>query len=231
MKYLFPGKSVRIHWLLTWETTVCGNTKTSKKQKKNSIPASFTGKPVISINSKDEAKLQLLKPFHWILLSLYLRGWYFSTQLFYAFKCTPSKEIEEVILLCCSQFLSCSCHLLSHWYLLQYSPPKTADALFSSLPQDHADIEWKFARTKLWMSYFDEGATLPPPFNIIPSPKSFWYLCKWIHNQLCPGNDSDNEQKRHENLKTFTVRSCMVLTFSFWECMFRVTRITSTLVW
>uniref|UniRef100_A0A8C5TR80 Transient receptor potential cation channel subfamily C member 5 n=1 Tax=Malurus cyaneus samueli TaxID=2593467 RepID=A0A8C5TR80_9PASS len=72
---------------------------------------------------------------------------------------------------------------------------------------DHADIEWKFARTKLWMSYFDEGATLPPPFNIVPSPKSFWYLCKWIHKQLCPGDDSDNEQKRHENLKTFTVRS------------------------
>ncbi|NWR68960.1 TRPC5 protein, partial [Centropus unirufus] len=71
---------------------------------------------------------------------------------------------------------------------------------------DHADIEWKFARTKLWMSYFDEGATLPPPFNIVPSPKSVWYLCKWIHNQLCPGNDSDDEQKRHENLKTFTER-------------------------
>ncbi|NXR15762.1 TRPC5 protein, partial [Semnornis frantzii] len=71
---------------------------------------------------------------------------------------------------------------------------------------DHADIEWKFARTKLWMSYFDEGATLPPPFNIVPSPKSVWYLCKWIHNQLCPGNDSYNEQKRHENLKTFTER-------------------------
>uniref|UniRef100_A0A8B9GJM2 Transient receptor potential cation channel subfamily C member 5 n=1 Tax=Amazona collaria TaxID=241587 RepID=A0A8B9GJM2_9PSIT len=71
---------------------------------------------------------------------------------------------------------------------------------------DHADIEWKFARTKLWMSYFDEGATLPPPFNIVPSPKSVWYLCKWLHNHLCPGNDSDNEQKRHENLKTFTER-------------------------
>ncbi|XP_009683748.2 short transient receptor potential channel 5 [Struthio camelus] len=71
---------------------------------------------------------------------------------------------------------------------------------------DHADIEWKFARTKLWMSYFDEGATLPPPFNIVPSPKSVWYLCKWIHKRLCPGNDSANEQKRHENLKTFTER-------------------------
>ncbi|NWX82258.1 TRPC5 protein, partial [Nothoprocta ornata] len=71
---------------------------------------------------------------------------------------------------------------------------------------DHADIEWKFARTKLWMSYFDEGATLPPPFNIIPSPKSVWYLCKWIHTQLCPGSPSTSEQKRHENLKTFTER-------------------------
>ncbi|XP_068455984.1 short transient receptor potential channel 4-like [Clinocottus analis] len=50
---------------------------------------------------------------------------------------------------------------------------------------DHADIEWKFARTKLWMSYFEEGATLPPPFNIIPSPKSFWYLICWIKRQVC----------------------------------------------
>uniref|UniRef100_A0A671WLU2 Transient receptor potential cation channel, subfamily C, member 4a n=1 Tax=Sparus aurata TaxID=8175 RepID=A0A671WLU2_SPAAU len=50
---------------------------------------------------------------------------------------------------------------------------------------DHADIEWKFARTKLWMSYFEEGATLPAPFNIIPSPKSFWYLICWIKRQVC----------------------------------------------
>ncbi|KAL8181130.1 UNVERIFIED_CONTAM: Short transient receptor putative channel 5 [Gekko kuhli] len=56
------------------------------------------------------------------------------------------------------------------------------------------------------MSYFDEGGTLPPPFNIIPSPKSFWYLCKWIHNRLCPSMDPENEEKRHENLKTFTER-------------------------
>ncbi|XP_067451294.1 short transient receptor potential channel 4b [Thunnus thynnus] len=45
---------------------------------------------------------------------------------------------------------------------------------------DHADIEWKFARTKLWMSYFEEGGTLPSPFNIIPSPKSVCYLVGWI---------------------------------------------------
>ncbi|KAG9511063.1 Transient receptor potential-gamma protein, partial [Fragariocoptes setiger] len=32
-----------------------------------------------------------------------------------------------------------------------------------------ADVEWKFARTRLWLSYFDARITVPPPFNIIPS--------------------------------------------------------------
>ncbi|XP_045695083.1 short transient receptor potential channel 4 isoform X2 [Phyllostomus hastatus] len=50
---------------------------------------------------------------------------------------------------------------------------------------DHADIEWKFARTKLWMSYFEEGGTLPTPFNVVPSPKSLWYLVKWLWTHLC----------------------------------------------
>ncbi|XP_044730931.1 transient-receptor-potential-like protein [Chrysoperla carnea] len=37
--------------------------------------------------------------------------------------------------------------------------------------EEHSDTEWKFARTRLWMSYFEESATLPPPFNIMPTPK------------------------------------------------------------
>ncbi|KAF4082069.1 hypothetical protein AMELA_G00147420 [Ameiurus melas] len=56
---------------------------------------------------------------------------------------------------------------------------------------DHADIEWKFARTKLWMSYFEEGGTLPPPFNIIPSPKSAWYLIRWIKKHICKRTRSE----------------------------------------
>ncbi|XP_014616389.1 PREDICTED: transient-receptor-potential-like protein [Polistes canadensis] len=43
--------------------------------------------------------------------------------------------------------------------------------------EEHADTEWKFARTKLWMSYFEEGGTLPPPFNIFPPPKLILKLC------------------------------------------------------
>nr|XP_012423113.1 PREDICTED: short transient receptor potential channel 6 isoform X6 [Odobenus rosmarus divergens] len=50
--------------------------------------------------------------------------------------------------------------------------------------EDDADVEWKFARAKLWFSYFEEGRTLPVPFNLVPSPKSLFYLLlrlkKWI---------------------------------------------------
>uniref|UniRef100_A0A8C3TVM0 Transient receptor potential cation channel subfamily C member 6 n=1 Tax=Catharus ustulatus TaxID=91951 RepID=A0A8C3TVM0_CATUS len=42
--------------------------------------------------------------------------------------------------------------------------------------EDDADVEWKFARAKLWFSYFEEGRTLPVPFNLVPSPKSLLYL-------------------------------------------------------
>ncbi|XP_011503565.1 PREDICTED: transient receptor potential-gamma protein isoform X1 [Ceratosolen solmsi marchali] len=53
------------------------------------------------------------------------------------------------------------------------------------LISERADIEWKFARSKLWISYFEEGGTVPPPFNIIPTPKSAWYIGQWIYRKLC----------------------------------------------
>ncbi|XP_073815667.1 transient receptor potential isoform X3 [Musca autumnalis] len=36
---------------------------------------------------------------------------------------------------------------------------------------ERADVEWKFARAQLWMSYFEDGGTVPPPFNMMPSVK------------------------------------------------------------
>ncbi|XP_030595155.1 short transient receptor potential channel 7b isoform X2 [Archocentrus centrarchus] len=50
--------------------------------------------------------------------------------------------------------------------------------------EEDADVEWKFARAKLWLSYFDEGRTLPAPFNLVPSPKSFYYLVLRIKSCL-----------------------------------------------
>jgi len=49
--------------------------------------------------------------------------------------------------------------------------------------QGDCDVEWKFARTRLWMNYIDVGHTLPVPFNMVPSVKSLrstWYLA-WSH--------------------------------------------------
>ncbi|CAJ1058671.1 short transient receptor potential channel 7 isoform X1 [Xyrichtys novacula] len=63
--------------------------------------------------------------------------------------------------------------------------------------EEDADVEWKFARAKLWLSYFDEGRTLPAPFNLVPSPKSFYYLVLRIKScliRLCKANS-----RRHNN--------------------------------
>ncbi|KAK7807141.1 hypothetical protein U0070_018132, partial [Myodes glareolus] len=51
--------------------------------------------------------------------------------------------------------------------------------------EDDADVEWKFARSKLYLSYFREGLTLPVPFNILPSPKAAFYLVRRIFWFLC----------------------------------------------
>uniref|UniRef100_A0A7N6B0H9 Transient receptor ion channel domain-containing protein n=1 Tax=Anabas testudineus TaxID=64144 RepID=A0A7N6B0H9_ANATE len=50
--------------------------------------------------------------------------------------------------------------------------------------EDDADVEWKFARAKLWFSYFEEGRTLPVPFNLVPSPKSILGLVTGIRSLL-----------------------------------------------
>ncbi|XP_072332471.1 short transient receptor potential channel 6-like [Scyliorhinus torazame] len=50
--------------------------------------------------------------------------------------------------------------------------------------ENDADVEWKFARAKLWISYFEEGRTLAVPFNLVPSPKSFFYLLLRIKKSL-----------------------------------------------
>lgn len=68
--------------------------------------------------------------------------------------------------------------------------------------QEHADVEWKFARTKLWLSYFEDGATVPPPFNIIPTPKSAMYLFRWLKRKFCA-----TRTVKKKDLKTIRVIS------------------------
>lgn len=61
--------------------------------------------------------------------------------------------------------------------------------------QDDADVEWKFARAKLWFSYFEEGRTLPVPFNLIPSPKSVQGLATAIKSLLLRYTTGQSEEK------------------------------------
>uniref|UniRef100_A0A673LZ89 Short transient receptor potential channel 2-like n=1 Tax=Sinocyclocheilus rhinocerous TaxID=307959 RepID=A0A673LZ89_9TELE len=51
--------------------------------------------------------------------------------------------------------------------------------------EDDADVEWKFARSKLYLSYFREGLTMPVPFNSIPSPKALFYTLRSICQKIC----------------------------------------------
>uniref|UniRef100_A0A4X1TT56 Transient receptor ion channel domain-containing protein n=1 Tax=Sus scrofa TaxID=9823 RepID=A0A4X1TT56_PIG len=77
---------------------------------------------------------------------------------------------------------------------------------------DDADVEWKFARAKLWFSYFEEGRTLPVPFNLVPSPKSLFYLLlrlkKWI-SELFQGHkkgfQEDAEMNKRNEEKKFGI--------------------------
>ncbi|PWA22667.1 hypothetical protein CCH79_00002024, partial [Gambusia affinis] len=61
--------------------------------------------------------------------------------------------------------------------------------------EDDADVEWKFARSKLYLSYFREGLTMPVPFNIIPSPKAVFYILRGVFKRLCCCCNFNSEQK------------------------------------
>ncbi|KAG7487504.1 hypothetical protein MATL_G00024290 [Megalops atlanticus] len=65
---------------------------------------------------------------------------------------------------------------------------------------NHEDKEWKFARAKLWLSYFDDKCTLPPPFNILPSPKTICYLVTSLSKWIC-SHTSTGKVKRQNSLR------------------------------
>jgi len=44
---------------------------------------------------------------------------------------------------------------------------------------------------------------VPPPFNIIPTPKSVWYLIRWIHRRVC----GQSRAAKKEHMRTIRVRS------------------------
>uniref|UniRef100_A0A8C5AA77 Transient receptor potential cation channel subfamily C member 6 n=1 Tax=Gadus morhua TaxID=8049 RepID=A0A8C5AA77_GADMO len=68
--------------------------------------------------------------------------------------------------------------------------------------ENDADVEWKFARAKLWFSYFEEGRTIPVPFNLVPSPKTLLGLATGLRDMLLHrlAGPGDPEAKIHHLL-------------------------------
>lgn len=67
-------------------------------------------------------------------------------------------------------------------------------------------MEWKFARSKLWISYFEEGGTVPPPFNVIPTPKSIWYVIQWAQRKFC----GHSRAAKKEHMRTIRVSNSII---------------------
>lgn len=84
-----------------------------------------------------------------------------------------------------------------------------------SLFQEHSDTEWKFARTKLWMSYFEDSSTLPPPFNIMPSVKWLIRIFRKSSKEIDRKRSKVLNQNNDFNLlyKEFIVLSCSLIFF------------------
>ncbi|XP_067655536.1 short transient receptor potential channel 7-like [Haliotis asinina] len=61
------------------------------------------------------------------------------------------------------------------------------------------DMEWKFARAKLWISFVEEGTTLPIPFNIIPTPKSILKFILYFKTCIKGKTPFDSEESGNDD--------------------------------
>nr|XP_006816594.1 PREDICTED: short transient receptor potential channel 4 [Saccoglossus kowalevskii] len=66
--------------------------------------------------------------------------------------------------------------------------------------EENSDREWKYSRAQLWMSFFEGGATVPPPFNIIPSVKSIYYRMKSLIYACCPRLQRKRTKKQWDKI-------------------------------
>lgn len=60
--------------------------------------------------------------------------------------------------------------------------------------QENEDREWKFSRSRLWITYLNYPF-LPPPLNLIPCPIELMHNFKWLAKYFCSNNSSDEVAK------------------------------------
>ena len=71
-----------------------------------------------------------------------------------------------------------------------------------------SDTEWKFSRSKLWISYFDAGSTVPVPFNLIPAPKTIFRIlcCRKGAHKTFTDDERKEAETRYNNVMRFIIR-------------------------
>ena len=71
-----------------------------------------------------------------------------------------------------------------------------------------SDTEWKYSRSKLWISNFDMGSTVPVPFNLIPSPKGIFKIlcCQKDEDKVYTDNERKDAETRYSNVMKFIIR-------------------------
>uniref|UniRef100_A0A3B3WPY7 Transient receptor ion channel domain-containing protein n=1 Tax=Poecilia mexicana TaxID=48701 RepID=A0A3B3WPY7_9TELE len=103
-------------------------------------------------------------------------------------------------------------------------------AMFNSSFQeieDDADVEWKFARAKLWFSYFERGSTLPVPFNLVPSPKSVVSFLLGIKTLI--GSSRKSKENSNSDMDRKNVRHLMQNDIQIKICL--MSNSTPALLW
>ncbi|CAH0386100.1 unnamed protein product [Bemisia tabaci] len=79
---------------------------------------------------------------------------------------------------------------------------------------ERSDTEWKFARSDLWISYFEDGDTVPPPFNLSPSVKSMKRMMGIKTGKISTGSMKNKSRakamERHEAVMKLLVRRYVV---------------------
>jgi len=69
-------------------------------------------------------------------------------------------------------------------------------------------VEWKFARTRLWMNYISVGHTLPVPFNMVPGVKSLQYLASNVRHLVCANKENSNDAEHQKSQSFIKVTMC-----------------------
>lgn len=67
-------------------------------------------------------------------------------------------------------------------------------------------MEWKFARTKLWISYFDDDDDLPPPFNLFPTTKSLQCKAEEKRAESLKERTREKVRERHKTVMRLLIR-------------------------